>query len=322
MSTVYPSSEHLTAFHLRIRILNAYSTDIEPEADPFEERCERVLNNLRHWLLGAYGGEHLDDMLQEAHIRLWMEYQTRQTEMDAATDGLWFTLGRFGARSGHWRCVGMNHRKTNADGKSWHEPAIVCASDLVTDDEQDGDELLGCLAVDEYTSETREIEQADARLEVERILGSALAQLGPQRREQVKRLITGIMDDLPYVEIGREQHWSESTTREIVRQMRRVFYMVATGESYEASEGKQSPAAREAEVAQARRLKAQGYSLNQIGANLGKSKAWAQQATTPKRKVDPDKHAAAKAMKGSGATWKQVGERFGISENYAKQLFK
>jgi hypothetical protein len=241
--------------------------------------------------------------------------------MDAATDGLWFTLGRFGARSGHWRCVGMNHRKTDADGKSWHEPATVCASDLVKDDEQDGDEILGCLAVDEFTSETREIEQADARLEVERILGPALAQLGPQRQEQVKRLIAGVMDDLPYIEIGREQRWSESTTREIVRQMRRVFYMAATGESYDASEGKQTPVARQAEIAQAKRLKAQGYSLAKIGATLGKSRAWAQQATTAKRQVDPAKHAAAKALKASGATWKQVGQHFGISENYAKQLF-
>jgi DNA-directed RNA polymerase specialized sigma24 family protein len=304
-----------------MRLQNAYSADIKVEADPFEERAQRILRKLRHWLYLRYDSQYLDDMLQEAHIRLWAEYQTRQAEMDAATDGLWFTLARFGARSGYWRCIGMNHHRTGADGKSWHEPASICASDLVTDYEQDSDERLDYLAAGKCDSETREIEQADARLEVERILGPALAQLGPQRRQQVKRLIAGIMDDLPYVEIGREQGWSESTTREIVRVMRRVFYMIATGESYEASEGKQAPAAREAEVAQARRLKRKGYSLNQIGATMGKSKAWAQQATTPKRKVDPDKHAAAKAMKASGATWKQVGQRFGVSESYAKQLF-
>jgi DNA-directed RNA polymerase specialized sigma24 family protein len=319
MTTVYTHS--LTVFHIRMRLLNAYSTDIESEADPFEERCQRILRKLRGWIFRRYGTAHLDDMLQEAHIRLWKTYQTRPNEMDAAGDGLWFTNARFAARQAYWKAIGLHHRAPEPGGSYAREAVVFCASDLVKEDERDGDELLDYLANGTNTSETCETEQADARLEVERILEPAMAQLGSLRREQVKRLIAGIMDDLSYIEIGREQGWSESTTREIVRQMRRVFYMVATGESYEAAEGRQSPAAREAEVAQARRLKKRGYSLNQIGATLGKSKAWAQQATQSKRKVDPQKRAAAKAMKASGATWKQVGQHFGISENYAKQLF-
>jgi DNA-directed RNA polymerase specialized sigma24 family protein len=305
-----------------MRLLNAYSADIGPAADPFEERCQRILRKLRGWIFWRYGSEYLDDMLQEAHIRLWKTYQARSDEMDVAGDGLWFTNARFAAKQAYWKAIGLHRRLPEPGGSYTREAVVFCASDLVRQDEQDGDELLDYLANGTHTSETREAEQADARLEVERILKPALAQLGPQRREQVKRLIAGIMDDLSYIEIGREQGWSESTTREIVRVMRRVFYMTATGETYEASEGRQNPAAREAEIAQARRLKRKGYSLNQIGATLGKSKAWAQQATTPKRKVDPDKHAAARAMKDSGATWKQVGQRFGMSESYAKRLFK
>ncbi len=113
--------------------------------------------------------------------------------------------------------MGLSRRRKDDDGQTWQEPVTTYASDLVADDEQDGDEMLDYLAATTRGSETREIEQADTRLEVERLLGPALAQLGPQRRKQVNRLIASVMDDLSYIQIGCEQGWSESTTREIVR---------------------------------------------------------------------------------------------------------
>jgi hypothetical protein len=61
MTTVYTHS--LTAFHIRMCLLNAYSAHIEPEADPFEERCQRILRKLRGWIFRRYGGEYLDDMV-------------------------------------------------------------------------------------------------------------------------------------------------------------------------------------------------------------------------------------------------------------------
>jgi len=228
-------------------------------------RLERCIRS-RLWYLCS-NPDDMDDAIQGALIRLWNVYQQQPWIMDMG-DGWWMKIGLRAAQNALRGLIVQRGTKTAKGVQRLEFNATSLETDRV---DRDGLELV---EIKHFRQEHRtlrpESEQADRRIDTQRLIADALTRLTPRQRETVRLLIPLVAEGYTINEAARRaaigkdraqyawdafQHACEEISGQVRGQMK----------------GKGAPASTD-EMEQIRVLAELGLSCSVIAQRIGRNK--------------------------------------------------
>ena len=245
----------------------------------FEDRLAEIEPFLRNWANARYSTldeATRDEALQRTRITLWEQFQGDPEAWAARSPRTWTRFAQ--AVYPH----SLYDKKERVIQRRF-----TTASDLENERIRQGDadvlDLLRGRSPDPRR-ETREIHLAELRVDLELAIRRGMALIDSADRDDMRKLMTGIMQSYSLREIAQRHSWSSRRAARLNMLLRTVFYQALTGQARDQQPHRR--AASQAELALLKKLAGQNLSSRKIAAQMGRSTAWAHDHVTRLKRAD------------------------------------
>jgi hypothetical protein len=248
----------------------------------FEDRLAEMEPYLRNWANTRYNtldDATRDEALQRTRITLWTQYQADPESWAAKTPRTWTQYAK--TVYGH----SLYDKKERVINRRF-----AVASDLASERVQDGDvDALDLLHshIHNRHREARDFDLAELRIDLELAIRRGMEEIDPADRDDMRVLMTGIMEGYKLCEIRQRQGWTNRRAGDLNALLRSVFYETLTGQPRRGKPtcGNQ---ATPAELKTLAKLAALGLGSHRIAAQLGRSPSWAHDHLTKLRQAQQE----------------------------------
>ncbi len=235
----------------------------------FEDRLAEMEPYLRNWANTRYNTVDeatRDEALQRTRITLWTQYQADPESWAAKTPRIWTQYAK--TVYGH----SLYDKKERVINRRF-----AVASDLEIERVREGDvDVLDLLHshIHNRHRQARDFDLAELRLDLELAIRRGMEEIDPADRDDMRTLMSGIMDGYRLCEIRQRQGWTNRRAGDLNALLRSVFYEALTGKPRRGrlTSGNQ---ATPAELKTLAKLAALGLGSHRIAAQLGRSPSWA-----------------------------------------------
>ncbi len=309
-----------TVYH----VTSLFQPSEEVNPDQFEariaiigRRLERFIRS-RLWYLSA-DQDDFDDAFQGALIRLWKLYQQDPQIMDL-DDGWWMITG---LRAAQIALKALKAQRSISRSYGVERMEFAASSIERDDGDLDGLEMAERKHARGIAHPWRaESEEADRRIDLERLLEKAVDQIAVHHRQPVRTLLPYIAEGYALKEAARQCGIERSKAEHGWNALRRAACEI-TSESRQALKGK-GTSARTDEYDEIRKLAARGVSLSKIAAQLRRSENFVKvhfEAATGYRRIPnnqrnpitPDRVATMKELRSQGFSMAAIAKSVGCS---------
>ena len=278
------------------------------------ERCVRY----RLWDLCS-SPDDLDDAIQGALIRLWEVYQRQPWMMDMG-DGWWMKIGLRAAQNALRGLIVQRGTKTAKGVQRLEFNATSLENDRV---DQDGLELV---EIKHFRHEHRtlrpESEQADRRMDMQRLIAEALTLLTCRQRETLRLLIPLIADGYAINEAARRAAIGKDRAQHAWDVFQHACEEIS-GQACGQMKGKGAPASAE-EMEQIRVLAELGLSCSIIAERIGRNKNFVKEnferatgyrrgANNQRNPITPQRVEQMKTLRTQGLSMASIAKTIGCS---------
>jgi hypothetical protein len=190
----------------------------------FEDRLAEMEPYLRNWANTRYNtldDATRDEALQRTRITLWTQYQADPESWAAKSPRTWTQYAK--TVYGH----SLYDKKERVINRRF-----AVASDLASERVQEGDvDALDLLHshIHNRHREARDFDLAELRLDLELAIRRGMEEIDPADRDDMRALMSGIMDGYKLCEIRQRQGWSRRRAGDLNALLRSVFYETLTG---------------------------------------------------------------------------------------------
>jgi RNA polymerase sigma factor (sigma-70 family) len=263
--------------------------------------------------------DDIEDAIQGALIRLWTIYQRQPWVMDLG-DGWWLKVARRAAQNTLRRQIAQRGKKT-ANGVHRLE---YNATSLETDDiDLDGLELV---EVKRFHRDHRvlriESDQADRRIDAERLVEEALKPLTYRQREALRLLIPLVAEGYPLLEAARHAAIDRTRAQRAWKAFRHVCEELS-GQVRDQLKGKGTRATTE-ELEHIRLLAELGLSCTVIAQQIGRNKNFVKEhfekatgyrrgSTNQRNPITPQRVVQMKTLRTQGLSIASIARQVGCS---------
>ncbi len=254
----------------------------------FNRQFEIIEKRLHAWARRHFPSEAVEDIVQNAFIYLWEDYQRHQGEWDLRSESFWVSCGKLAMRAANRERLTQTHHRVGSSRRGEKLELVqhmIPESDFSLIDQDEDDEQNGVLDMlsqnDDIDIHREETRKANLRLDLGKLLKTVQAHYRPAIFERCLLVLERLAEGYTAGEIRLELGWTKVTYESTMTLIR---HMSTFAEDYQRAPNRCTKLS-EAEIARIHALRAAGCTQPAIARLVGRNAKTIWKVTQPTARV-------------------------------------